>query len=189
MKKCPFCAQENQDGMIVCQFCGRDLSAADVEKASEPNEFPDHSPGWSAYSIIGLIVGVLALVWLGTSWNAHASRPVLSKDPPFSFLQRLISVTPVSTPTPEPPCFGWYQITPEMRGQHVCVYGMVLDYREDWAWQRTYIYFGLKEEFYFVSEYRWSASIEDTCITAEGTVELNTHETPYVEVMDIYDCQ
>lgn len=174
---------------MVCQFCGRELPAVDVQEPDEPEDDLEHSLGWSAYALIGLFIALLALVCFGTLSSTQAFQSILSTNPRLTLTERLVSLTRVSTPTPEPPCFGWYQITTDMRGQHVCVYGMVLEYKEDWASQRTYIYFGSKEEFYLVSDYRWSAAIEDTCITVEGTVELNTHETPYIEVIDIHDCK
>ena len=69
-----------------------------------------------------------------------------------------------------------------MKGQDVCVYGTVLDYRENWDNELSYLYFGTQEQFFLVSNYRWTEPVEGECITVAGTIKLNTYKVPYIKI-------
>jgi hypothetical protein len=97
---------------------------------------------------------------------------------------------PFATSTPNTSCLNWSQVTPAMEGETTCVFGVVSFYAEDWQNELTRLYFGSTNEFFFVSNYRWTTPLEGECITATGTILLNTYDVPYIKINDQIDfCQ
>jgi hypothetical protein len=76
-----------------------------------------------------------------------------------------------------------------MEGQTLCIYGVVTDHTEDWQNEMTRFYFGTHEQFFLVSNYRWSTPFDGECITTTGEIFLNTYNVPYIKIADeIYTC-
>jgi hypothetical protein len=94
-----------------------------------------------------------------------------------------------ASPTPAMNCLRWDEINVTMEGREVCVYGTVTDYDENWEYQMTNIYFGDREKFFLVSNFRWDSSLEGQCILVNGEIQLNTYKTPYIKIDEIYRCE
>lgn len=145
-----------------------------------------HSP--PIPTTIGLVIFSITLIVL---WVGSASQQSVSPSTPTprpAFTQRP-AVVLFSTPT-STSCYQWNQITPAMNGREVCVYGVVVDYTENWENLLSNFYFGSKEQFFLVSTSRWTDPIEGKCITATGRVQLNTYDVPYIKIEDeIYFCE
>ncbi len=93
-------------------------------------------------------------------------------------------------PTPTDSCFHWSKITSQMEGRIVCVFGTMTVHTEDWENELTRFYFGTTEQFFIVSNYRWSEPFEGECITTTGEIFLNTYKVPYIKIQDqINFCQ
>jgi hypothetical protein len=154
------------------------------------------SVGAGGFILLGIVALIGILAW-SNNQTAFNSLPTptatrFPTNPPRpTNTQRPVNVIRLSTPTPQNPCYRWDEITVSMseQEQEICVYGEVVRYDENWEYELTYFYFGSSEEFFLVSSYRWDSSIEGKCVVAEGYVSLNTYETPYIEVKEIYLCE
>lgn len=91
----------------------------------------------------------------------------------------------VSNPTPS--CLKWNQVTAEMEGKTVCVYGVVTDHVENFEAQQTFFYFGGRDKFFFTTLGHWDFT-EDSCISTTGKIQLNTYKTPYIKIDQLTDC-
>lgn len=116
----------------------------------------------------------------------------------FSFAQPTYSPTPTPRPrpsptmrivlTPTPSCLNWYEVTSQMEGQTVCVYGVVALTRstyslfDDYSWSWTnYMYFGKTDQFFItMTTYSNSPYWQEECIMTTGEVRLNNINTPYM---------
>jgi len=86
-------------------------------------------------------------------------------------------------------CLNWNEITPQMEGQKICVYGKVAKLQQNFQIGQTYFYFGKPDQFFFTSIYYWDKSLEGNCVSATGVIQLNTYKTPYINIEDqLYHC-
>ncbi len=153
-----------------------------------------HSP--PTPSAIGLIVFTLVLIvsWIGSvntkpAFISPTLAPVQTQTP-YAFETARVTIPTRRDPTPTPnSCLHWDQVTTAMEGREVCVYGIVTAYTENWENQLTNIYYGERGQFFLVSNYRWSDTLEGTCLAAGGEVQLNTYKVPYIKVEQVYNCE
>jgi hypothetical protein len=149
-----------------------------------------HSPP-KASAIGSTIFGVVfVVVWIGTTLNARSEKPTYISTPRPAITQRPAALAqPTRLPTrTQNPCLEWGQVTASMSGREVCVYGVVSDYTEDWENELTKVYFGARDKFFLVSNYRWDKSLEGKCVSARGEVQLNTYKTPYIKIDRLDSC-
>ena len=101
---------------------------------------------------------------------------------------------PTSTPRPRPtpthkPCLRWDRIRPSMRGDEVCVYGIVQSlYSTNETWTR--IQFTDEPNRFFVSStlYIFPDLKAGDCFQANGTVQTYDF-IPYLETDELYYCE
>jgi hypothetical protein len=136
-----------------------------------------------------IIITLYAVYMVGASlWSGISNT--LIRPTPTQIQSPTRTPCPVVPTATHEPCFRWDHITPSMKGQEVCVHGIVLDHKENYVNQLTNFYFGTTEQFFLVSNYRWSTSQKGECLTATGIVQLNTYKTPYIKIEDnIYYCE
>ena len=116
------------------------------------------------------------------STNPTPTRSSSFTPRPIATASLVPSITPI-------PCLLWSQITPEMAGDDVCVYGTVKMHKENKDIGQTFFYFGTVEQFFVTSLYRWSEPQEDICMQANGVIQLNTYKVPYMKIDDtLYPC-
>jgi len=135
-----------------------------------------------------IIIVILGLAWIGgpsfPNFNlALAPTPTLRPRPSPTVYR-----TPISAQNPT--CTHWSKITKQFEGRPTCVYGIVINHTENWENGLTNFYFGNKDQFFLVSNFRWTDSQEGNCLTATGVIQLNTFKVPYIKVEDnIYYCE
>lgn len=109
----------------------------------------------------------------------------------------------VSTPTKDP-CLYWYQITPAMEGQRICIHGIAAQVypvagntgnpimRINFS-QSPYTFFLLWPDITFISLENGDRQYLSAgmCVQATETVRVldpGNHQTPYMQVNDLYQC-
>lgn len=136
-----------------------------------------------------IILGGITVMVIGMTFVS----PVTTSSPSIPPTAKVARVQPAAVSTRPPtatpnPCFLWSQITPQMSGTTVCVYGTVTDHVENWDAAQTFLYFGGRDKFFFTSLSRWE-KIENACVSVTGKVELNTYKTPYIKFDKLSTCQ
>lgn len=94
---------------------------------------------------------------------------------------------PTARPTPTDSCLLWSQVTAQMEGRTVCIYGTVTSHTEDYTNELSRFYFGTNDQFFLVSNYQWDSPFEGECITTTGKILLNTYQVPYIKIDDRID--
>lgn len=84
-------------------------------------------------------------------------------------------------------CLHWSKITSQMENKVTCVYGTISEHRENWENFLTNLYFGRRDQFFLVSNFRWHNSFEGECIMVTGQIKLNTYKVPYIKIEDSID--
>ncbi len=166
----------------VAYYLGKGLHI----KLSKQELYNPHKPTPVGLIIIAILV---LLAWVGNSSFPNLS-PVTT---PTNFPRPKATSSPrssgpvVSAPT-RMPCYRWEDVSSSMNGRIICVYGTVLDYRENWNDGQSMFYFGSKDQFFFVSLYRWEESPEGKCVQSSGEVQLNTYKVPYIKIDQFSFC-
>lgn len=146
-------------------------------------------------SIVGTFI-IVFIFGIGSEFYRDFIKPAFVSPTPTPYQTRtppaayLTTTARIAAYTPTPSCLLWSEVTAQMEGRTVCVYGTVIEYREDWDNFISNIYFGTRQDFYIVSNYRWDVSPVGECLTATGKIQLNTYKIPYIKIQDSFNfCQ
>jgi hypothetical protein len=165
----------------VVYYFGRGLHLL-ITKQKLPNPPTATSAG---LILVSIVVGLFILLYTFDSFQSNTNNINSSST------QIAISPTRTSKPktsTPSINCLLWSNVKPNMAGRELCVYGTVVDHRENWENELTNFYFGTREEFFLVSNYRWTENQEGKCLTATGVIQLNTYNVPYIKIENFNYC-
>jgi hypothetical protein len=123
-----------------------------------------------------------------TLWPTLTPRPVLSNI-------EIAGTARASSSNRD--CYSVSQITNDMAGSEICVYGVLSEYDVKMDLTKTdvmpntyyYYYFGENNGFFLVSvNISWSNIEQGSCIVTKGKVELNG-KSPFIKVKEIYSCE
>ncbi len=97
------------------------------------------------------------------------------------------NVNAVSTPTAK--CIEWNEVTRDMKGREICVYGILDRFMfNDEIWT-SFFYFGRTDQFFVTSPYKWVSVQKGDCFSVTGKVRVNNIDTPFIQIEDkIYQC-
>ena len=93
----------------------------------------------------------------------------------------------VPPPTQEPSCYKWDQITLDMAGEVVCVYGVATSHQG----QSRIDFSPEKNSFFLIdSTYYYPNLSEGVCVVAEEEVEVFDGKIPFMTINgDLYKCE
>jgi len=116
--------------------------------------------------------------------------PVVTEPPsPPTEPQQPVPTEPVVTepPAPEtPPCYKWDQITIDMAGEAVCVYGTAYSHQG-----QSRIDFSPEKNSFFLIDtvYYYPELSEGVCVVAQEKVEVFENKIPFMTIKDgLYEC-
>jgi hypothetical protein len=148
----------------------------------------------------GIACALLALsckVFTGTTPVAPISLPTNAEQLPVaSNTPRSInSPEPVNIPEPKltdtpetPSCYRWDEITLEMAGETVCVYGKAYSHQG-----QSRIDFSPEKNTFFLIDpvYYYPDMAEGTCVVAEQKVEVFDKKIPFMTIKngELYKCE
>lgn len=140
---------------------------------------------WAILIIIGLCLLIVVAGFLLSSYMQPTYSPSSTIAPIPTRIKPTATTRVYKSPT-TPACLKWDQITPQMEGREICVYGVVLDHKENidkvtGAIGQTFFYFGRQDQFFFTSLSLWNPT-EGTCISETGLVQLSTYKVPYIKI-------
>ncbi len=105
------------------------------------------------------------------------------------------TIIPPTSPPTSYPCLSWDQITASMKGQQVCVYGIVArtegcDVFVPNTIGGCRIRFDDRRAFFFASgSYAFPGVSTGDCVFAEGMILLSSEGIPYIDIYDtLYNC-
>lgn len=181
MKKCPFCAEEIQDGAIYCRYCKHDLP-------SKPTTEPQLGSGWKIFALL-MVIGIIAcLFYIGTSILPKATPtahiwPTLT--PTIKLLTHFTPVYVTRTPVRIAPtqsfCTLWSSVTLQDVGKTMCVYGIVRSTSFSEQQLTQYFYFSADPTSIYFQKflYIFDDGIEGHCIQFTGEI-FRSYNTPYM---------
>jgi len=149
---------------------------------------------WIAVSVCILLLLACSLV------SSAASEPTASPVPPTEE-QPVATDTPLPTPTKVPPtvpvetepptpetpsCYKWDQITLDMAGETVCVFGIAYSH----AGQSRIDFSPEKNSFFLIDSTYYYPNLEaGACVVAEEEVEIFDNKIPFMTLNgDLYKC-
>jgi hypothetical protein len=95
---------------------------------------------------------------------------------------------PQNTPTEETPsCYRWDEITIQMAGQTVCVYGVAYSHQG----QSRIDFSPAPNTFFLIDTVYYYPNLESgTCVVAEQKVEVFDHSIPFMTINgELYNCE
>ena len=113
-----------------------------------------------------------------------ASNTPRPTDPPEPTNTTAPTVPP---PTEEPSCYKWDQITLDMAGEVVCVYGVAFSHQG-----KSRIDFSPEKNSFFLIDatYYYPNLAEGVCVVAEEEVEVFDSKIPFMTINgDLYQCE
>jgi len=198
MKRCPYCAEEIQDAAIVCRYCGHDLPAEHPGKAAATKATPGSR--WRSGGIIAgvvlVIAGIVGLVLMAVaSWADGGLRFSLAASTPTATLTSTPTPHPTPHPTPRPaptptpdPCIRWDEVTPSMKGETICVRGIVTKLTQTRQVGSRYQFSDKSSTFFLFSKFWEVVDLKTgktlgpgTCIKVTDVVEVQSG-IPYVNI-------
>lgn len=114
-------------------------------------------------------------------------KPAASNTPrPTNTAQPTNTSGPTNTPEP-PPCYKWDQITLDMAGEVVCVYGVAYSHQG----QSRIDFSPEKNSFFLIdSVYYYPNLAEGACVVAEDEVEVFDGKIPFMTINGkLYKCE
>jgi hypothetical protein len=113
--------------------------------------------------------------------SSNTPRPT---DPPKPTNTTAPTPTP---PPPEPSCYKWDQITLDMAGEVVCVYGEAFSHQG----QSRIDFSPEKNSFFLIdTQYYYPNLSEGVCVVAEEKVEIFDNKIPFMTINgDLYKCE
>jgi hypothetical protein len=184
MQKCPYCAEEIQEEVTVCLFCGRDLESptpAEVPEAGKSTP-PVWASAWKQYTVefMALVCGLILIgVFLSRTGTLNSAVPATTPVPPHASI-------PTAT---DNSCLRWDEVDESMVGEEVCVFGNIRSIASSDE-KATRIDFSDKPNTFFLlgSQLSFTDLRQGDCIVVQDTV-LNLGSVPYMNIGDsLYHC-
>ena len=97
------------------------------------------------------------------------------------------TTAPTVPPPQEPSCYKWDQITLDMAGEEVCVYGVAFSHQG-----KSRIDFSPEKNSFFLIDatYYYPNLAEGVCVVAEEEVEIFDSKIPFMTINgDLYKCE
>jgi hypothetical protein len=140
----------------------------------------------SEWQLIGVHTGEIDPVFVGLVSGQATSTPIPAQFDSFAI--RELTATSVETgPSPEPSCYRWDEITLDMAGEEVCVYGVAYSHQG-----QSRIDFSPEKNTFFLVDatYYYPNLSEGTCVVAQEEVEVFDHEIPFMTINgNLYKCE
>ena len=149
-----------------------------------------------------ILAALLACLVLMLACSLVTGSPDKPSAPPPEEVQPAASNTPhptdppkptettaptVPPPTQEPSCYKWDQITLDMAGEVVCVYGVATSHQG-----KSRIDFSPEKNSFFLIDatYYYPNLSEGVCVVAEDEVEIFDGKIPFMTINgDLYQCE
>lgn len=187
-KTCPVCRTDTPPAILSCPNCGVNLEIARARVIE--GKPPKKKKNWFV-SILGFIGSCFLLLLVYGIIKDVVLTPYANSPYPNSPTKSILhnTATPARPPTVTPSydCLLWSQVTPQMAGRYVCVYGTVLSVHANYQAEQSFIYFGTEDQFFITNELKWDG-LKGQCVQIEGVIELNTYKVPYIQTADLYNC-
>lgn len=132
--------------------------------------------------IAGILIAAGIIISLMNSPSSSPTPDLTSLPTSKPRPTAIATVRVVASSTPS--CLKWDEVTPQMTGKEVCVYGVVANIKQNYEAAQTFFYFGSSNQFFLTSLYLFDNSYEGTCTTVTGKIELNSYNTPYIKIED-----
>jgi len=200
--KCPKCGTARTQSVDerLCRVCGLDLLAAEKLNSVMVFSTPRKKNGPIAFM---LAMTVIAVVMAGCSKLSVKTSPAPSSVPILPTVTH-VPWTPTASATPIPtqpvvasvpsstsqPCYRWDQVTKEMVGQTVCMYGVITDFIQARGAATRYRFSSKPNTFFLFSkdfeifDPRTGKTIAPgTCVKVTATLRFNG--APYMDLDDL----
>jgi hypothetical protein len=138
------------------------------------------------WQLIGSHHGEIDPVFVGLVSGQSTSAPAPAQFDHF-LVRELPAESADTSPTSEPSCYRWDQITLEMAGNVVCVYGIAYSHQG-----QSRIDFSPEKNSFFLIDatYYYPELSNGSCVVAEEKVEVFDKTIPFMTIHgDLYKCE
>ena len=117
-------------------------------------------------------------------------QPVETEPPPTEAPQPVETEAPIATEEPPatetPSCYKWDQITTDMEGEVVCVYGKAFSHQG----QSRIDFSPEKNSFFLIDSVYYYPNLSDgVCVVAQERVEVFENKIPFMTIKEgLYEC-
>jgi hypothetical protein len=138
------------------------------------------------WKLIGTHNGEIVPLFVGMVSGQSTSRPIPAQFDTF-MIRELPASAETTVSTPEPSCYRWDEITLDMAGEVVCVYGVAYSHQG----QSRIDFSPVKNSFFLIDTvYYYPNLTEGSCVVAEEKVEIFDNKIPYMTIHGkLYKCE